>query len=37
VGISGVFNMSAQDHNGLGEDSMVLVEVTDGKWSLLNP
>lgn len=37
VGVSGVYNMSAEDHNGLGGDSMVLVEVIDGKWSLLNP
>ncbi|RPF42450.1 amino acid/amide ABC transporter substrate-binding protein (HAAT family) [Thermodesulfitimonas autotrophica] len=35
VGVSGVFNMSAQDHSGLGEDAMVLVEVKDGKWHLL--
>ncbi|WP_395879600.1 ABC transporter substrate-binding protein [Desulfallas sp. Bu1-1] len=35
VGISGVFNMSPADHNGLGVDSMVLVEVKDGKWQLL--
>ncbi len=37
VGVSGVYNMSAEDHNGLGADSMVLIEVIDGKWSLLNP
>ncbi|MFZ5899207.1 MAG: ABC transporter substrate-binding protein [Bacillota bacterium] len=35
VGISGVFNLSAQDHNGLGEDSMVMVEIRDGQWKLL--
>ncbi|MGC7847173.1 ABC transporter substrate-binding protein [Desulforudis sp. 1088] len=35
VGISGVFNLSAQDHNGLGEDSMVMVEIKDGQWKLL--
>ncbi|MGQ9512595.1 ABC transporter substrate-binding protein [Thermodesulfitimonas sp.] len=35
VGISGVFNMSPQDHNGLSEDSMVMVEIRDGKWQLL--
>jgi branched-chain amino acid transport system substrate-binding protein len=36
VGISGVFNMSPQDHCGLGQDAMVLVEVKDGKWQLLH-
>lgn len=35
AGISGVFNLSPQDHNGLGEDSMVLVEIEEGKWHLL--
>ncbi len=35
TGISGVFNISAQDHNGLDEESMVLVQIKDGKWQLL--
>ncbi|WP_042339950.1 ABC transporter substrate-binding protein [Desulfosporosinus youngiae] len=35
VGISGVFNMTAQDHNGLKEDSAVLVQVDQGKWKLI--
>ncbi len=35
IGVSGVFNMSPQDHNGLDEDSMVLVQIQDGKWKLL--
>lgn len=35
VGISGVFNMSEQDHNGLDESCMVMVGVKDGKWVLL--
>lgn len=35
VGISGVFNMTAQDHNGLKEDSAVLVQVEQGKWKLI--
>ena len=35
VGVSGVFNMSANDHNGLKKDSMVLVKIQDGKWQLL--
>ncbi len=35
TGISGVFNMSDKDHNGLDETSMVMVEVKDGKWQLI--
>ncbi len=31
-GISGVFNMSPQDHNGLDLDCMVMVEIVNGKW-----
>jgi branched-chain amino acid transport system substrate-binding protein len=34
VGISGVYNLTAEDHNGLGVDSMVIVEVKDGKFVL---
>ena len=35
TGISGVFNMSDKDHNGLNENSMVMVEVKGGKWNLI--
>lgn len=35
IGISGVFNMSAQDHNGLDKDSMVLVQIENGQWKLI--
>lgn len=35
VGVSGIFNMSPQDHNGLDTDSMVLVQIKDGTWQLL--
>ena len=35
VGVSGVFNLSPEDHNGLGVDSMVLVEIKDAKWQML--
>jgi branched-chain amino acid transport system substrate-binding protein len=35
TGISGVFNMSPQYHNGLKEDSAVLVQIENGKWKLL--
>ncbi len=31
-GISGVFNFSAADHNGLTKDSLLFVKVQDGKW-----
>jgi branched-chain amino acid transport system substrate-binding protein len=34
-GISGVFNMSAQDHNGLQENALVMVKIQDGKWTFL--
>ena len=32
VGISGVYNLTAEDHNGLGVDSMVMVQVKNGKF-----
>ncbi|PLX90248.1 MAG: ABC transporter substrate-binding protein [Desulfuromonas sp.] len=32
VGISGVYNLTAEDHNGLDVDSMVIVEVKDGRF-----
>ncbi|MEJ2154328.1 MAG: ABC transporter substrate-binding protein [Desulfobacteraceae bacterium] len=32
VGISGVYNLSPKDHNGLGVDSMVVVQVKDGQF-----
>lgn len=34
VGISGTYNITAEDHNGLGVDSMVMVEVKDGVFRL---
>lgn len=34
VGISGIYNITAEDHNGLGVDSMVIVQVKDGKFVL---
>lgn len=33
VGISGVFNMSADDHNGLKSDSLAMIEIKDGSWT----
>jgi branched-chain amino acid transport system substrate-binding protein len=32
VGISGIYNLTAEDHNGLVVDSMVMVQVKDGKF-----
>lgn len=36
VGVSGVFNMSPRDHNGLDKESMVMVRIENGKWKLLD-
>jgi branched-chain amino acid transport system substrate-binding protein len=35
VGVSGVFNFSPSDHNGLGADAFVMVRIQDGKWELI--
>jgi branched-chain amino acid transport system substrate-binding protein len=32
VGVSGVYNLSPQDHNGLKSDSLVIVKIEQGKW-----
>ncbi len=34
VGVSGIYNITPEDHNGLGVDSMVMVQVKDGKFVL---
>ena len=34
VGVSGVYNLTAEDHNGLGVDSLVMVQVKDGRFVL---
>ena len=34
VGVSGIYNLTPQDHNGLGVDSMVIVQVKDGKFKM---
>ncbi|MBN2427746.1 MAG: ABC transporter substrate-binding protein [Deltaproteobacteria bacterium] len=34
VGVSGIYNLTKEDHNGLGIDSMVMVEVKNGKFVL---
>ncbi len=35
IGVSGIYNLSPEDHNGLQTDSMVMVKVENGKWVLL--
>jgi branched-chain amino acid transport system substrate-binding protein len=35
VGISGIFNLTPEDHNGLGTDSMVMLQVKDGKYVMV--
>lgn len=37
VGISGIFNISAADHTGIGKESLVLVEITGGNWVYVPP
>ena len=37
VGISGIFNVSATNHNGIGKESLVLVEIKDGTWVYVPP
>lgn len=34
VGISGVFNMSPREHNGLTQDCLAMIEIKNGKWTL---
>ena len=36
VGVTGEFNMSPDDHNGLDADSFRILEVQDGGWKLIN-
>jgi branched-chain amino acid transport system substrate-binding protein len=35
VGVSGVFNFSATEHNGLGAEAFVMVKIEKGKWALI--
>ena len=37
AGISGIFNLSAADHNGIGKESLVLVQITGGTWEYVPP
>lgn len=34
VGISGIYNITPEDHNGLGTDSMIIVKIENGGWKL---
>ncbi len=36
VGVTGVFNMTSEDHNGLSPDSFRILEVKNGQWKLIN-
>jgi branched-chain amino acid transport system substrate-binding protein len=35
VGVSGIYNITGEDHNGLGTDSMVMVQIAGGQWKML--
>ena len=35
VGVSGIYNLTPEDHNGLGTDSMVMVQIAGGQWKML--
>jgi len=35
AGTGGVFNMSPQDHNGLGPGAFLMVKIEDGKWTAI--
>jgi len=34
VGVSGVYSLSKEDHNGLGTDSLIIVKVREGTWEM---
>lgn len=35
IGVDGIYNMSPNDHMGLNEESLVMVEVSNGNWKML--
>ncbi len=35
VGVSGIYRLTPEDHNGLDTDSLVLVKIVNGAWKLL--
>lgn len=36
VSVSGIYNMSPEDHCGLSVDSLVMIKVKDGKWKIID-
>ncbi|MBW2149135.1 MAG: ABC transporter substrate-binding protein [Deltaproteobacteria bacterium] len=36
VGLSGIYNLTPDDHNGLGVGSMIMVKIQGGKWVLVD-
>jgi branched-chain amino acid transport system substrate-binding protein len=36
VGVSGIYNLTPEDHNGLAPDSMIIIQVKDGKFVTAN-
>lgn len=34
VGTAGIFNFSTSDHNGLTKDGLVMIKITNGKWTI---
>ncbi len=36
VGVTGIFNFSPEDHNGLSSDAFVMVRIENGEWKLLD-
>jgi branched-chain amino acid transport system substrate-binding protein len=37
TGIAGIFNLSPEDHNGIGKESLVMVQIKDGGWVYVAP
>jgi branched-chain amino acid transport system substrate-binding protein len=35
IGVSGIYNLTPEDHYGLGLDSMVIVQIVKGEWKML--
>ena len=35
VGVSGIFDFSAEDHNGLSDKDFVMVTIKNGDWSII--
>ena len=36
LGVTGVFNMNAEDHLGLDPSAFIMVEIRDGKWAVVD-